>query len=305
MKAKVNKKNILLYILISFTFSWLIALIIYLFKLYKTGGTPSTLATVLLVVYMFGPAIAAAIVQKIQGKKIKDLGINFKLNSWWVIGWLTPVFIIILTVIISAIMGGGLITNWDEFNKKMIELFGQEASKSMEQIGKSINYNIWIFYLITILSGMIAGATINALAAFGEELGWRGFLFVELKPLGFITSSLIIGTIWGIWHAPIIAMGHNFPQHPLEGIFLMTLFCIALAFIMNYFREKSGSVILSSIMHGTINGTAGLYLYANTIRNDILYNLTGVSGIISVSIIAAIILLLNNKPTSQTSNQNH
>ena len=65
-------------------------------------------------------------------------------------------------------MGGGLITNWDEFNKKMIELFGQEASKSMEQIGKSINYNVWIFYLITILSGMIAGATINALAAFGE-----------------------------------------------------------------------------------------------------------------------------------------
>ena len=189
-------------------------------------------------------------------------------------------------------MGGGLITNWDEFNKKMIELYGQEASKSMEQIGKSINYNVWIFYLITILSGMIAGATINALAAFGEELGWRGFLFVELKPLGFIKSSLIIGTIWGIWHAPIIAMGHNFPQHPLEGIFLMTLFCIALAFIMNYFREKSGSVILSSIMHGTINGTAGLYLYANTIRNDILYNLTGVSGIISVSITSAIILLL-------------
>ncbi len=155
MKAKMNKKNILIYILISFTFSWLIALIIYLFKLYKTGGTPSTLATVLLVVYMFGPAIAAAIVQKIQGKKIKDLGINFKLNSWWVIGWLTPVFIIILTVIISAIMGGGL------------------------------------------------------------------------------------------------------------------------------------------------------YLYANTIRNDILYNLTGVSGIISIFITAAIILLLNKKPTSQISNQNH
>ncbi len=145
---------------------------------------------------------------------------------------------------------------------------------------------------------------LNLAAVWGEELGWRGFLFTKLKPLGFIPSTLIIGTLWGIWHAPIIAMGHNFPQHPLEGIFLMTLFCITFSFIMNYFREKSGSVTLSSIMHGTLNGTAGLYIYGNTIRNDILYNITGISGIIAITITTVIIFILDKQTFTQKTENN-
>jgi len=116
-------------------------------------------------------------------------------------------------------------------------------------------------------------------------------LFEEFKSLGFVKSSFLIGGLWGVWHAPLIAMGHNFPNHPFEGIFVMVIFCVVFSFIMNYFREKSGSVILSSMMHGVLNGIAGLGVITSSVRNDILYNIVGISGIVSVMVILGIIIL--------------
>jgi len=51
---------------------------------------------------------------------------------------------------------------------------------------------------IGLLQGLIAGITINAIAGFGEELGWRGLLQREFSYMGFWKSSAIIGIVWGI-----------------------------------------------------------------------------------------------------------
>src|SRR5690606_10039592 len=56
----------------------------------------------------------------------------------------------------------------------------------------------------------IAAITVNAFVAFGEELGWRGFLVPALRPLGTWPALLISGAIWGLWHAPVILLGYNF-----------------------------------------------------------------------------------------------
>ncbi|NJL35021.1 MAG: CPBP family intramembrane metalloprotease [Chloroflexaceae bacterium] len=55
----------------------------------------------------------------------------------------------------------------------------------------------------------------NSIFAMGEELGWRGFLLPRLLPLGQERAILASGVIWGIWHAPAIAQGHNYPGHPI------------------------------------------------------------------------------------------
>lgn len=299
-------KKLVIFLLISFAFSWSIALGIYLSGIYKTYFY-YPIISLLLVGYMFGPAVGAIVAQKASGKTIKELGLNFNFNVWWVVGTLVIVGISLLTVVISFLMGAGINSNWNELKNTLINLYKStpdsnttditisQAISQIDEIGRSINYNVFIFYLVSILFGVIAGITVNAVAGFGEELGWRGFLFEELKNLGFVRSSLIIGFIWGVWHSPIIAMGHNFPQHPTEGIFLMILFCILLSFVMNYFRQKSRSVILSSIMHGTLNGTAGLYLYANTLKNDILFNTTGISGMVAIVCTAVVLFLLDRK----------
>ncbi len=78
------------------------------------------------------------------------------------------------------------------------------------------NYKIHPLWMLFINS-LVAGATINAIAAFEEESGWRGFLLNKLKHQSFIKTSFTIGLIWGVWHAPIILAGHNYPDHPCHG----------------------------------------------------------------------------------------
>ena len=65
---------------------------------------------------------------------------------------------------------------------------------------------------------LMAGPTINAIVALGEELGWRGLLMHELKSLGFWRSSFAIGFFWGLWHLPMIVNGYNYPGYPILGL---------------------------------------------------------------------------------------
>ena len=63
--------------------------------------------------------------------------------------------------------------------------------------------------VMVLFSGLIAGVTINAVAAFGEEYGWRNYLVGALRDVKFPKAALFIGVVWGIWHFPLILMGHN------------------------------------------------------------------------------------------------
>ncbi len=114
-----------------------------------------------------------------------------------------------------------------------------------------------VMFWLMILQGIIAGPTINAIAALGEELGWRGFLLKETASVGFWKSALFIGFIWGIWHAPLFLMGHNYPGFEVAGVFMMTLWCILLSPLFSYITIKANNVIAAAILHGSINAVAG------------------------------------------------
>ncbi len=96
--------------------------------------------------------------------------------------------------------------------------------------------------------------------------------------------SLLVGLIWGVWHAPLIAMGHNYPQHPIPGIAMMIAWCVLLAPLFTYIRIRSGSVIAASILHGTLNGTAVLALLLLAGGNDLTVGLTGLAGFIVLAL---------------------
>jgi len=102
----------------------------------------------------------------------------------------------------------------------------------------------------------------------------------EFKGKHFLAAALWIGVIWGLWHAPLILNGHNYPQHPVAGVFMMVVFCLLLAPMLMYFRQKSGSVIVPAILHGTFNAVAGISAMVVTPANDLLYGGAGLSGFI-------------------------
>jgi membrane protease YdiL (CAAX protease family) len=152
-----------------------------------------------------------------------------------------------------------------------------EQFQQMEQ--QAATFPIHVFW-ISLLQGLIAGITVNAVAGFGEELGWRGLLQKEFGYLGFWKSSALIGVIWGIWHAPLILLGHNYPEHPVAGVFMMTIFTLLLSPIFSYVRLKAKSVIAAAVIHGSLNATVGLAIMVIKGGNDLIVGVTGVSGFI-------------------------
>jgi membrane protease YdiL (CAAX protease family) len=85
--------------------------------------------------------------------------------------------------------------------------------------------------------------------------------------------------VWGLWHAPLIAQGHNYPEHPWIGVGLMVVFCTLWAPILGWLRSRSGSVIAAAIAHGAINASAGLPLLVIAGGGDLTVGLTGLAGL--------------------------
>lgn len=137
----------------------------------------------------------------------------------------------------------------------------------------------------------LAGLTINGLFAFGEEYGWRGVLAEELRPLGVVRANLLTGVVWGLWHAPLIALGHNYGPQWAVGIPLFVLITTPLSFILWWARERSGSVVAPAVVHGAFNGFAGIYLLV-LVGSDRLVSLpVGVLSGVVLSVVAALLWL--------------
>ncbi|MBT5659349.1 MAG: CPBP family intramembrane metalloprotease, partial [Rhodospirillaceae bacterium] len=151
---------------------------------------------------MFGPACAGAILTKWRGgdQWRKCLGLSFRVNPWWVVAWLTPAIVTALVIAVSTWLPDiSLVSFADGVAARR---GGALTAEQMAQIKP-----LWIIVLIALGAGIIP----NALAAAGEELGWRGYLWSEMRDKGFWRASMTIGIVWGFWHAPIILMGYNYP----------------------------------------------------------------------------------------------
>jgi membrane protease YdiL (CAAX protease family) len=278
-----------LFLLITFVISYTAAGIFYLAGGRLSNGIAYTLFGA---AYMFIPMLAAFIVKKlIHGEKMSELLISFKLNRWFAVAWLLMPLAIISTI------GTSLLFPQISYSPGMEGMFARyESILSPDQIDQmkismeSLPVNI---FWITLVQGLIAGITINALAGFGEEIGWRGFLLRELCHLSFWKISLFTGFIWGIWHAPLILMGHNYPQHPVVGVLMMIVLCILLTPIFIYITLKARSVIAAAVMHGTMNATAGLSILVIAGGNDLIAGITGLAGFITIAIVILMLFIFD------------
>lgn len=285
-----NINRTTLFLLLTFGISFSLAGI---YKLAFGDLTNRTAFTIFAAAYMFIPMISAIIVKKfIHHEKIGELLISFKINKWFLIAWGIMPVIVFLTLGISLLFPG--VT----YSSEMTDLFTRFESmftpEQIEQIKISLETLPIDFFWITLMQGLIAGITINALAGFGEELGWRGFLLKEFKEMSFVKASLIIGFIWGVWHAPIILMGHNYPQHPHLGVFMMVVWTILLTPIFIYITLKSKSVIAAAISHGTLNATAGLSIMKLDGGTDLTTGVAGIAGFIALLIVLAVIFIYDS-----------
>jgi membrane protease YdiL (CAAX protease family) len=279
-RQAINSRKIIIFLAIAFTCAMIVGSMPVLLGLKWAGTT----AVVFGAVYMAFPALAAVFVKKVLYHEpvIIPLQVSFRINKWFFIGWILPLFMALAAFVISLLMPG---VSYSPDMAGMIERYKDVLTpEQLAQMKASLEQLPVHPFFLTIGQGLIAGITINALFAFGEELGWRGFLLQELKPLGFARASILIGFIWGLWHAPLILQGHNYPQHPAIGVFMMILWCILITTLINYITLRARSVIAAAIMHGSINGLAGIAIMMLSGGSDLTIGLTGLAGFTALAV---------------------
>jgi len=279
-----------LFLILTFGISFSIALA---YKLITGGAVSNISYTILGAIYMFVPTVSVIIVKKLiyKEKLRSDLQISFKINKWFFAAWL------IMPIVAFGTLGISLLFPGVSYNPEMTGLAERFAvMSSPEQIeqmkAQMATLPISPVWLI-LVGGLFAGITINGFFAFGEELGWRGFLLYQFRELSFTKASVLIGFVWGIWHAPLILMGHNYPDHPYFGVLMMIIWCILLTPIFMYFTLKAKSVIAAAIIHGTMNATVTISIIPLSGGNDLLVGMTGLAGMIALVLVLVCILIFD------------
>src|SRR5215212_605161 len=91
--------------------------------------------------------------------------------------------------------------------------------------------------------------------ALGEEPGWRGFALPRLQSLhGPLVGTLILGSLWGLWHLPLFLT----PWNELTALnvvgYVLTTTSLAIMYTW-VFNNTKGSVLMAILIHATFNWT--------------------------------------------------
>jgi membrane protease YdiL (CAAX protease family) len=152
-------------------------------------------------------------------------------------------------------------------------------------------------------SALGAAITINALIStvlltFTEELGWRGYLHGLWRQAGFWKTSLAIGVVWGVWHAPAIYLfGLNYPDDRALGIGLFVAFCMLLSPMLTLVRDRGRSVWAAGLFHGTFNAVGPLTLGMISNPTFPWNGIVGIGGFVALALGVGVTLLLRPSET--------
>ncbi|MDR1761129.1 MAG: CPBP family intramembrane metalloprotease, partial [Bacteroidales bacterium] len=150
--------------------------------------------------YMLIPAACAVILQKIHKEKpFSNLNVSFRFNRWFLVAGAIPILYAFMTLGVNVLFP---CVSFSATYERMLSLLPVEQVALAEQ--QLSQFSPIVFLLLSLVQAVVAGYTINAFFAFGEELGWRGYLLKALQGKKFMSVSLITGFVWGLWHFPLI-----------------------------------------------------------------------------------------------------
>jgi membrane protease YdiL (CAAX protease family) len=225
---KISARFLVVYFLLAFVLTWVLSIIAS--KDILPINVPIGLRNISGILLHYGPAVAAIVLVGITGggQALRDF--LRRLGIWRVgVGWYLFIFIFPLLVRLAAVA----IDVW----------LGGQLPEFMSPDGMPAGINpillIPIVFLIVFFQAGLA-----------EEIGWRGYALPGLQQrYGALTSSIILGIIWWLWHF-----------HPLNYTFLQSTtfwflfnilaFTILLTWVYN---NTNGSILLVALFHTASN----------------------------------------------------
>lgn len=283
-EKRATKKRLILFVVLVMALGWTAFLLIPLLGL--TYG--QNLSIVILAGAMFTPTISNLLTRLITKEGFKNMYLrpHFKGHiKAYLLVFFGPTVLLFLSGAFYFLIFPGT------FDPELTVLNNMLASGPRE-------ISVSNLLLITVLQVILIGPVVNLIPTLGEELGWRGYLLPKLREFFSDRAALVItGVIWGIWHAPIIALGHNYGTeyigYPWLGILTMIVFCVAMGIVEGYATIKLNSAIPAAMIHSTVNAGAALPIYlAASGYNPILGpSMAGLVGGIPLILVALVLFI--------------
>ena len=276
---------VIAFVVLACGLAWLVAL-----PLWLGDGLAEPFTVVLLPVMMWTPAVAAFVVTfamrvPARGDRVRFLGLwplrPAKRVVWLIVlAWLVPPMLVGLSVLVAAALG--FVT--------LDPTFAGLSAQIAQALPEGTPMPPIEVVVVAQLAIIPLGALFNSIFAFGEELGWRGWLVPALRPLGTWPTLLLSGAIWGFWHSPVILLGYNFGRTDITGVLFMIGGCVAWGILLGWLRLRSASVWPAVIAHGSLNAAGGLVVIFAAIQPDMA--LAGPLGVASWIVIAVVVVVL-------------
>jgi membrane protease YdiL (CAAX protease family) len=106
-----------------------------------------------------------------------------------------------------------------------------------------------------LLPGVFGGLLVGVC----EEVGWTGFAIPRVRlRYGVLATGLLVGVIWGAWHAPAFSRSDSFARALPLTLLLLQLFSWLPAFrvLMVWVYERTGSLLVAMLMHMSLTATS-------------------------------------------------
>ena len=241
LRNSMKQHPIFTYFMITFLISW--GSVIYILGLNRIIGTPQERKDLLYVVVfplLSGPTIASlSLITILYGKSgLKEFAsrlTNYKVRGEWYL----------VAILFVPLLGFSSLLLLSPISSAFLPAILTTDSK-----------------VTLLLTALIIGFS----AGIFEEIGWTGLAIQELrKKYDVLTSGLILGFIWGVWHyiQAIWFSGNEYREFTMSLFLPVFIFAIAVLpayrMIMVWVYDHTKSILIAIIMHASLTGNV-IYL---------------------------------------------
>ncbi|WP_315497329.1 CPBP family intramembrane glutamic endopeptidase [Corynebacterium durum] len=287
---------------LSLVLAWLVAL-----PLWLSQSRPTWLIQVTALVMMPMPTLAAIITHRIyhSDKPFIDVtalrgGKPLTVLRWCCVASFSVVIQLIATIMVGALSGAGNFS----FSDAAVHTRLPHVPGVSSALDPSTLPPAWLLLVIALVSGIVGGFSFNAIAALGEEVGWRGWWASQRQGQNFWVNAVVIGAIWGLWHLPINMVGYNYPgANRVAACSMFVVYCICAGSLLLELRNRSHSIYPAAVAHSTINGLVGICaLFMDSSPTMwLVYSPTGVVGCVILVVITLVLRRIPARPPQASS----
>lgn len=229
-----NDRNVWLFFLLTFIFSWLLWLPFVLsgFGIIQLSESIVSLVTLAVMLGAFGPLFSAVIlIFRRNGRS----GVNSFFRNAFMLNVKPIYYVLALLLPLLTTAAAHYIVNFAGIDTLPPNLFPKDLAVPV--IVLIIPYFIFI---------LVAGGG-------QEEFGWRGYAQEPLQQrFGILKGSVIIGIFWGVWHLPLWFMSGD--GHAYYSFFAFLIYTVSMSVIIGWLYNASGKkLIIPWITHTTSN----------------------------------------------------